>query len=71
MLQRSDQQRSKGIVNDKDNAVLVGDFRHALDVQDIAVGITKRLCKDDFRVRQNGCFESSKIVDFYDGMGNS
>ena len=70
VFERPDEERGEGIIHDEDDAMPVGDFGHALDVQHVAVGIAQGFCKDDFRVRSDGRFQRVKIVDFYDGMGN-
>ena len=70
MFKGTNQQRSEGVINDKDDSMPMCHLCHSFYVQHIAIRIAQSLSVDDFCVGLNGGFQSSKIIDFYDGMGN-
>ena len=71
MFEWSDEDWRESVVDNKDNAVAVGDCGDAFYVEDITIRVAERLSIDDLGVWSDGGLDSDEVIDVDDSIADA
>ena len=71
MLQWTDQDRCKCVINNENNAMTMSHFCHCLKVGDIRIRIAERLSIHNLCIWLDSSFKGCEVIDFDNGVGDA
>ena len=71
VLKRTNEDGSKGIVHNEEDAMAMGYLCNGIQVGNIAIGIAKSLGIDNLGIGANGCLQGLQVIDVDDGVVHS